>query len=96
MTPNRTAFGVSENITGVSLQLYRKLNETDYQALKRNFSYPSSKEFSFTLYNESGTLIFNYEPKPTGITNVFAQEESVFVLDKYGTKSKHKLRIKGW
>ena len=96
VSPYRTAFGVAENITGISLQLYRKLNETDYQALKRNFSYPNSKEFSFSLYNESGTRLFNYAPKPTGITNVFAREASVFVLDKYGTKSKHKLRIQGW
>lgn len=96
VSPYRTAFGVAENLTGISLQLYRKLNETDYQALKRNFSYPSSREFSFSLYNETGAIIFSYDQKPAGTTNVFAQEKSVFVLDKYGEKSKHKLRIRGW
>ena len=96
VSPYRTAFGVAENLTGISLKLYRKLNETDYLALKRNFSYPSSREFGFLLFNETGTIIFSYDQKPTGTTNVFAQEESVFVLDKYGEKSKHKLRIKGW
>lgn len=96
VSPYRTAFGMPENITGISQQLYRKLNETDYLAVKRNFSYPSSREFSFSLYNESGTLVFNYQPKPAGITNVFAQEATVFLLDKYGTKSKHTLRLRGW
>ncbi|MBI2176525.1 hypothetical protein HYU40_04255 [Candidatus Woesearchaeota archaeon] len=96
VSPYRTAFGMPENITGISQQLYRKLNETDYLALKRNFSYPSSRDFSFFLYNESGTLIFSYQPEPAGITNVFAQEATVFLLDKYGEKSKHTLRVRGW
>ncbi len=96
VSPYRTAFGMPENLTGISQQLYRKLNETDYLALKRNFSYPSSRDFSFFLYNESGTLIFSYQPKAAGITNVFAQEETVLLLDKYGQKSKHNLRIRGW
>ncbi len=96
ISPYRTAFGIPENITGISRQLYRKLNETDYLAIKRNFSYPNSREFSFSLYNESGTLIFSYQPQPAGITNVFAQEATVFLLDKYGAKSKHTLRLRGW
>ncbi len=96
VSPYRTAFGVPENITGISRQLYRKLNETDYLAIKRNFSYPDSRDFSFSLYNESGAPIFSYQPKPAGITNVFAQEATVFLLDKYGAKSKHTLRLRGW
>lgn len=96
VSPYRTAFGLAENLTGLSQQLYRKLNETDYLALKRNFSYPGSRDFSFFLYNESGTLIFSYQPEIAGITNVFVQEATVFLLDKYGTKSKHTLRARGW
>lgn len=96
VSPYRTAFGLAENLTGLSQQLYRKLNETDYLALKRNFSYPSSRDFSFFLYNGSGTLIFSYQPEIAGITNVFVQEATVFLLDKYGTKSKHTLRARGW
>ncbi len=96
VSPYRTAFGMPGNITGISQQLYQKLNETDYDALKRNFSYPSSRDFSFFLYNESGTSVFSYQPKPAGITDVFAQEATVFILDKYGTKSKHTLRLRGW
>ncbi|MBI2144362.1 hypothetical protein HYU17_04405 [Candidatus Woesearchaeota archaeon] len=96
IAPYKTAFGIAHNITGISEELYRRMNETDYNALKRNWSYPSSREFSMALYNETGTLIFIYQPKIPGITNVFAKEKDVFLLDKYGQKAKHKLRIKGW
>lgn len=96
VSPYRTAFGMPENITGISWQLYKKLNETDYLALKRNFSYPSSRDFSFFLYNESGTLIFSYQPEPPGIIDIFAKEETALLLDKYGAKSKRTLRIRGW
>ncbi|MBI2141691.1 hypothetical protein HYU16_04695 [Candidatus Woesearchaeota archaeon] len=96
VSPHKAAFGIAENITGISKALYRKLNETDYDALKGSWSYPSSKEFAFALYDADGVLAFNYQPKAPGVTNVFAREKDVFVLDKYGLKTKHKLRIKGW
>ncbi len=96
ITPYRTAFGIIENLTGTSLSLYKSLNETDYKALKNRFGYPNSKEFSFTLLNSSGAPLFNYQPVTPGVTNVFTKEADIFVLDKYGAKTKHKLRIKGW
>lgn len=96
VSPYKTAFGIIEDLTGISLKLYRKMNETSYEALKRSWSYPNAREFSFALYNATGSVVFNYQPKAPGITNVFAKELDVFALDKYGTKSKHKLRIKGW
>ena len=92
----RTAFGIAENITGISKTIFKKINESDYQALKRSWNYPNSREFVFALYDADGTLIFNYQPKTPGATNVFAKEKDVFILDKYGLKSKHKLRIRGW
>ena len=96
VSPYRTAFGMIENVTGTSLSLYKSLNETDYAALKNRFGYPNSREFSFTLLNSSGAALFNYQPVIPGITNVFTREADIFVLDKYGAKTKHKLRIKGW
>ncbi|MBI3036663.1 hypothetical protein HYY73_02815 [Candidatus Woesearchaeota archaeon] len=96
VSPYKTALGIVENVTGLSLQLYTKINGTDYQALKKDWSYPNSREFGFALYNYTGELFLNYQPKASGITNVFVKEADVFVLDKYATKTRHKLRIKGW
>ncbi len=96
VSPYRAAFGIAENVTGVSKALYKKVNESDYEALKGSWSYPKSKDFAFALYDADGGLVFNYQPKTPGITNVFAREKDVFVLDKYGLKAKHKLRIRGW
>ncbi|MBI2550600.1 hypothetical protein HYV83_05500 [Candidatus Woesearchaeota archaeon] len=96
VSPYKTALGIVENVTGLSLQLYSKINGTDYQTLKRSWNYPNSREFGFALYNNTGELFLNYQPKASGITNVFAKEADVFVLDKYATKTRHKLRIKGW
>lgn len=96
VSPYKTALGIVENVTGVSLQLYSKVNGSGYQALKKDWSYPNSRDFSFALYNESGTLLLSYQPKAAGVTNIFVKEADVFVLDKYATKTRHKLRIKGW
>ncbi|MBI2144788.1 hypothetical protein HYU18_00535 [Candidatus Woesearchaeota archaeon] len=96
VSPYRTAFGAIENLTGVSTPLYRKLNETAYDTLKSAFRYPSSRDFSFTLLNDTGGTVFNYQPQLAGATNVFAKESEVFILDKYGIKSRHRLRIRGW
>lgn len=96
VSPFKTAFGIAENTTGISKALYRKVNLTDYETLRESWSYPKSKEFAFALYDENGGLVFNYQPKAPGITNIFARERDVFVLDKYGLKAKHKLRVKGW
>ncbi|MEK6854072.1 MAG: hypothetical protein AABX60_01935, partial [Nanoarchaeota archaeon] len=76
----KAAFGIAENITGISQALYKKVNESDYEALKRGWSYPNSREFTFTLYDAGGKLVFNYQPKIPGATNVFAREKDVFVL----------------
>ncbi len=96
VSPYKAAFGIAGNITGISKALYRKVNESDYEALKGSWSYPKSKDFAFALYDADGNLVFNYQPKIPGMTNVYAREKDVFVLDKYGLKSRHKLRIRGW
>ncbi len=95
-TPLRTAFGIAENLTGISSKLYKKMNETSYDALRNSWSYPSSRDFSFSLETDSGAAIFNYQPKTPGITNVFAKESDVFIIDKYAKKTKYTLRIRGW
>jgi hypothetical protein len=96
VSPYRTAFGIVENLSGVSYNLFKSMNETDYKVLKENWSYPVSRDFSFVLENQSGSKVFVYEPVNPGITNVFAKKEDLFVLDKYATKKKHQLRIRGW
>ncbi len=96
ISPYTVAFGMAENLSGVSKGLFQMLNETDYEALKKRWGYPSSREFSFGLFNETGTQEFNYTPKSPGITNVFAKEADVFVLDKYAAESKYELRVRGW
>ena len=92
----KTAFGVSENLSGISLSLYKKLNETNYQTLKDRFGYPKTKEFSFTLLNDSGAAIFDYQPVKPGITDIFTKEVDLFLLNSYGAKVRNKLRVKGW
>ena len=96
VVPYKTAFGIVENLSGISTNLYKKLNETNYQTLKDRFGYPKTKEFSFTLLNDSGTSLYNYQPVSPGITNIFTKEVDLFLLDKYGAKIRQKLRIKGW
>jgi len=96
VSPYKTAFGMVENFTGISLGLYRKVNETGYATLKSKWNYPAARDFAFTLLNQSGSVVFNYQPKIPGSTNVFTRETEVFTLDKYGQKAKHKLRVRGW
>ena len=96
INPYKTAFGIAENLSGISTSLYKKLNETNYQTLKDRFGYPKTKEFSFTLLNDSGTSLYKYQPVSPGITNIFTKEVDLFLLDKYGAKIRQKLRIKGW
>ncbi len=96
ISPFKTKFGIVENLTGISKSLFQTLNGSSYAGLKRNFSYPSTRDFSFTLTNESGAVTFNYATKKPGTTDVFAKEVDVSILDKYGIKTKQKLRVNGW
>jgi hypothetical protein len=89
-------FGMVVNMSGISMSKYRNLNETGYDTLKAKWSVQNSKDFSFGLFNESGEQEYDYTPKLPGITNVFAQEKDLVVIDKYGMISKFKLRVRTW
>lgn len=96
INPYSIRMGLLENLTGMSIPLIEELNASDYANLKEAWGYPSGRDFSFQLLNESGEPLVNYTPATPGTVNVFTREFEEVVLDKYGNKVKYKLRIKGW
>jgi len=96
INPYTARTGLIENLSGISLTLVNQLNTSDYTNLKKAWGYPSSRDFSFQLLNESGEPLVNYTLVTPGNVNVFTRQFEELVLDKYGNRIKHVLRIKGW
>jgi len=96
VNPYSIRTGFIENLTGISISLIRGFNTSDYTNLKNTWNYPSSRDFTFELLNESNEPIVNYTAATPGLVNVFTREFEEVVLDKYGNKVKYKLRLKGW
>lgn len=102
VAPYTIKTGLIENLSGVSIALMNELNTSDYANLKNAWNYPSQRDFSFQLLNSTALInvttqpLINYSPKSPGTVNVFVREFDELVLDKYGNKVKHKLRVKGW
>jgi hypothetical protein len=94
--PYRTRFGVALNITGASMRLLSGLNNTNYEDLKKAWGYPAKREFQFVVINQSGSSPFNYSSASPGISNVYAKESDIFILDKYGDRTRNTLRVRGW
>ncbi|MAG15547.1 hypothetical protein CMO88_00645 [Candidatus Woesearchaeota archaeon] len=88
--------GMIENLSGISMVLMEELNQSDYTNLKKAWNFPSSREFTFELLNDSNEPLINYTYRVPGLVNVFVKEFEEIVLDKYGNKVKRKLRLKGW
>lgn len=88
--------GLTENLSGISMELMRKLNGSDYANLKKAWNFPSSRDFSFELLNETNSPLVNYSPKSPGLVNIFTKEFDEVLLEKYGSKTKYTIRVKGW
>lgn len=96
INPYKVRTGMAENLTGMSTQLFTRLTQANYTNLKKAWNYPTTREFSFQLLSSNNTLLLNYTPKSPGAVNIFTREFAEDVLDKYGNKAKHKVRIRGW
>ncbi len=89
--------GMVEKLSGISLRLIGNINRTDYEGLKRNWSYPPEKDFAFFLINESDETVAALQPfTAPAATNVYGDSSKVNVLDRNGNKKRHTLLINGW
>ncbi len=88
--------GLVENLTGLSIELIRQVNGSDYSNLKSAWGFPTGRDFSFELLNGTLAPIYNYTGTSPGRVNVFTKEFDEPLMDKYGNKAKHRLRVKAW
>ncbi len=88
--------GLAENLSGISAALIKRLNESDYASLKKAWNFPQSRDFSFELLNGTNFPLLNYSPKSPGFVNIFTRQFDEVLLEKYGSKTKYRLRVKGW
>ena len=92
-----TQLGATDNTTGLSLVKINATNQTEYSALKKQWGFPNSRELSFMVLNASGSVIYDYSPeKPPSTANVYVKEWHDYILDKYGAKTRYKIRVKVW
>ncbi len=94
--PYTVRTGLAENLSGMSMSLIMKLNESDYPNLKKAWNFPQSRDFSFELLNGTNFPLVNYSPKSPGFVNIFTKQFDEVLLEKYGSKIKYRLRVKGW
>ncbi len=94
--PYTVKTGLAENLSGISMSLIARLNESDYSSLKKAWNFPQSRDFSFELLNETSFPLVNYSPKSPGFVNIFTKQFDEVLLEKYGSKTKYRLRVKGW
>ncbi len=94
--PYTVMVGLAENLSGISFSLITKLNESDYPNLKKAWNFPQSRDFSFELLNQTNFPLVNYSPKSPGFVNIFTKQFDEVLLEKYGSKTKYRLRVKGW
>lgn len=91
-----STLGMAENISGLSMRRLTDISNTSYSSLKDAWGFPSQRDFSFQLVNESNHFLINYSPRNPGLVNTYAREFDEVLLDKYGIKTKRTLRIRGW
>jgi hypothetical protein len=96
ITPYTTRLGMVENLSGLAFTLLSAINKSDYDSLKASWDFPSSRDFSFQLLNDSNAALFNYTPVIPGAVNIYAREFDQNLLDKYGGKKKYKIRLRAW
>ncbi len=94
--PYSVMTGLAENLSGISMALMTRLNESDYPNLKKAWNFPQSRDFSFELLNGTSFPLVNYSPKSPGFVNIFTKQFDEVLLEKYGSKTKYRLRVKGW
>ncbi len=94
--PYTVKTGLAENLSGISFSRIMRFNESDYPNLKTVWNFPKSRDFSFELLNETNFPLFNYSPKSPGFVNIFTKQFDEVLLEKYGSKTKYRLRVKGW
>lgn len=81
-------FGITESITGVSTDKLNELkNNYDYQALKQNWKFPNTQEFSLTIYDSStfqysqNDEILNFNKNATSQqANIYTKEFKDYIL----------------
>ncbi len=94
--PYTVRTGLAENLSGISFSLIKTINGSNYANLKRAWNFPQSRDFSFEMLNGSNAPLVNYSPKSPGLVNIFTKEFRESLLDKYGSKTKYTLKVRGW
>ncbi len=92
-----TKTGAIDNTTGLSSSKINATNETGYAALKNQWGYADNNDFNFLVLNASGSVVYDYSPIIAPATaDVYVKEWNDYILDKYGTKTLYKVRVKVW
>jgi hypothetical protein len=91
-----TEKGMPQNLTGISIEGITRINSTSYSLLKEQWNYPAAREFNLLISNSTDAILYDYSPVSPQNQNVFAKQEKIYVLDKYGNREMYKLRLLGW
>lgn len=92
-------YGVKENLYGINGQnLTDYLNNIDYNTLKNNWHYPTTKNFQISITNIEGTILseVNSNISPPKESEVSVLRWNDFILDKSGERTQVIVNIKTW
>jgi hypothetical protein len=91
-----TAFGVREELTGISLDKFNEL--VNYDQLKSNFRIPKNNDFSVAIYTTNNyTKIGEYIPvEPSKEKPVYVLEYTSFILYENSTRMPVYVSLKLW
>ena len=95
-SPYTARFGSVEKNKGLSSRLIGRINSTRYDSLKRAWSYPLNREFSYVILNGSNTPIFDYSPTVQPDSNIYVKDSRSYILDQYGNRQDVEIRVSGW
>ena len=91
-----TTFGVREELTGISLSKFIKLN--NYDQLKTNFRIPKNNDFSIIIYTTNNyTKIGEYTPvEPSDEQPIYVLEYTSFILYENSTRMPVYISLRLW
>ncbi|MFH1409921.1 MAG: hypothetical protein ABIH34_08490 [Nanoarchaeota archaeon] len=95
LSNHTTSVGAIETLNGASWKNITKLNATEHDELKRRWSIPMERDFSFTVQNTTETLIEHFPIQPPTI-DVYAETRHLLIIDKYARINSTQVIFRIW
>ncbi len=97
VSPYSVEYGYIENVSALSYQGIKSINQTEYRTLKTDWNFPRTQDFAYTISNVSGGVIYRYEPiNVPKDQDILAKTITLDLSDKYGNTKTHTVRIQSW